>query len=225
WNDNYCGGGVWWSSAHDYKNTVTNGLFMHLSAALYIRTRNSDYLDNAKKTWNWLKNSGLRRSDGLWLDGARQSGNSCNLDTSSPWTYNQGIVVSGLGVLYTATGDASYLTEAEKTIDAVVAAMSQGGILKEACDDASNNKCNSDQQLFKGVFMKHLQYYLDQANDKARTAKYSQWISAQASGIYHYAIGSKGEPGSVWYAADAGGSQFTVPAALSGLMGLIAAAK
>ena len=29
----------------------------------------------------------------------------------------------------------------------------------------------------------------------------------------------------MWYAADAGGSQFSVPAALSGLMGLIAAAK
>lgn len=33
------------------------------------------------------------------------------------------------------------------------------------------------------------------------------------------------EPGSVWYAANDGGSQFSVPAALSGLMGLIAAAK
>ena len=40
---------VWWSSDHDYKNTVTNGLFMHLSAALYLRTGTSSYLDNAKK--------------------------------------------------------------------------------------------------------------------------------------------------------------------------------
>ena len=77
--------------------------------------------------------------------------------------HTQGIVVSGLGVLYTATDDASYLTEAEKTIDAVVAGMSEGGILREPCDDASSNNCNSDQQLFKGVFMKHLEYYLDQA--------------------------------------------------------------
>ena len=36
--------------AHDFKNTITNALFMHTSAAMYLRHRdNSTYLDNAVK--------------------------------------------------------------------------------------------------------------------------------------------------------------------------------
>ena len=47
--------------------------------------------------------------------------------------------------MYAATGDKKYLTEAEKTIDAVVAGMTSGGILKEGCDDATHSTCNEDQ--------------------------------------------------------------------------------
>jgi rhamnogalacturonyl hydrolase YesR len=61
------------------------------------------------------------------------------------WTYSQGVIASGLGVLYVATGDRTYLTEAEKTLDAVVAGMTSGRILKEVCDDAIHSTCNEDQ--------------------------------------------------------------------------------
>ena len=39
---------VWWSSARDYKNAVTNELFLLTSASGYLRTGNQDYLTNAK---------------------------------------------------------------------------------------------------------------------------------------------------------------------------------
>ena len=36
--------------ARDYKNTITNALFMHTSAAMYLRHRDKQvYLDNAVK--------------------------------------------------------------------------------------------------------------------------------------------------------------------------------
>ena len=39
---------VWWSSARNYKNTITNALFMHASAAMYIRHKDKPgYLQNA----------------------------------------------------------------------------------------------------------------------------------------------------------------------------------
>ena len=66
--DNTCGGGgrfsltllvltfllidslsVWWSSAHTYKNAITNELFLLTSAEAYIRTRNEIYYQNALK--------------------------------------------------------------------------------------------------------------------------------------------------------------------------------
>ena len=55
------------------------------------------------------------------------------------------MIASGLGVLYSATGDTTYLTEAEKTLDAAEALMTSGGILKEGCDDAIMSSCNEDQ--------------------------------------------------------------------------------
>ena len=61
------------------------------------------------------------------------------------WTYSQGVIASGLGLLYVATGDRTYLTEAEKTLDAVAASMTSGRILKEVCDDANQSTCNEDE--------------------------------------------------------------------------------
>ena len=105
--------------------------------------------------------TGLRDSDNLWLDGMHGCTPSDKVRTpaftprlklivcvrrlQTKRTYNQGVIASGLGVLYSATGDTAYLTEAEKTLDAVVAYMTSDGILKEVCDDATKSTCNEDQ--------------------------------------------------------------------------------
>jgi superoxide dismutase len=81
------------------------------------------------------------------------------------------------------------------------------------------------QLIFKGIWTKHLQYYLDNANSAARTAKYSPFLGAQASAVWHYGTSGSNDIGSVWYAPDAGGSIFKSQSATSGLAALIAAAK
>jgi predicted alpha-1,6-mannanase (GH76 family) len=45
--DETCGGGIWWSGAHDYKNAIVNQLYILTSANGYLRTGNQTYLDNA----------------------------------------------------------------------------------------------------------------------------------------------------------------------------------
>lgn len=89
--------------------------------------------------------------------------------------------------------------------------------------------------------MKHLQYYLDQTGDAARKAKYAGFISAQSSGVVHYATGSNGvrtcfrifsapvnkytcnqQPGNVWYAGSQGGSHTSTRTVASGLEAHIA---
>ena len=44
---NDCSSVVWWSSAHTYKNAITNQLFLLTSASGYLRTGQSAFLNNA----------------------------------------------------------------------------------------------------------------------------------------------------------------------------------
>ncbi|KAF9452364.1 glycoside hydrolase family 76 protein [Macrolepiota fuliginosa MF-IS2] len=197
--DNTCGGGetainerspVWWSTAHTYKNAITNELFLLTSANGYLRNNNPTYLDNAQKTWNWLKASGMRNSDGLWNDGL--DFNTCQ---------NNG----------------------QRSLDATIQRLTNNNILKESCDNAASGGavCNQDQ----GLWTKHLQYYLDMANDSTRTAKYSPFLGSQTSAVFHFGTNADNDVGSVWYAPNQGGSIFTPKTSASGLEAHVSAAK
>ncbi|KAI0773562.1 glycoside hydrolase family 76 protein [Fomes fomentarius] len=221
WDTSRCGGGMWWSTAHTYKNAVTNELFLFISASAYLRFGDNAYLQNAQKTWNWLKSSGMRNSDGLWNDGLTDA---CTNNGQQTWIYNQGVIASGLAALSKATGDTSLIAEAEITLDAAIRLKTQNNILKESCDDAvQKSGCNNDQAMFKGIWVKHLQFYLDLVPE--RTAKYQSFIGAQESAVVHYGTGSEWTVGNVWYAPNQGGSLFTAQTQTSGLAAHVSAAK
>ncbi|EIM86953.1 Six-hairpin glycosidase [Stereum hirsutum FP-91666 SS1] len=224
WDDT-CNGGVWWSTDHTYKNAITNELYLAVSARGYEITGNQTYLDNANNAWNWLLSSGMRNSDGLWNDGLDLA--TCENNGQNTWTYNQGVLASGLGLLYKFTQDTTYLDQAEITLDATITHLSENGVLKESCDDPASGagNCGSDGSLFKGLWVKHVQYYLDSANDATRTAKYSPFLGTTAAGVHNNALDSANDIGTVWYAPNEGGSVFSEVATSSGLNVLVAAAK
>ena len=87
------------------------------------------------------------------------------------------------------------------TLDATIAHLTTNDILKESCDDVANSSCNQDQAMFKGIWMKHLQYYLDAV--PGSVSKYAHFIGAQESAVVHYATGEGYAVENVWY----GGSQ------------------
>ena len=60
----------------------------------------------------------------------------------------KGVIASGLGALYAITGNASLLDAAEITLDATIAHLTENGILKESCDDATSSSCDHDQARF-----------------------------------------------------------------------------
>jgi len=223
--DNTCGGGVWWSTAHTYKNAITNQLFLLTSASGYLRNKNQQYLTNANNVWNWLSSSGMRNAQGLWNDGLDT--NTCQNNGQTTWTYNQGVIASGLAALYAINGDSTLLDQAEITLDATIANLATNNILKESCDDANGGgaQCNNDQASFKGIWTKHVQFYLDNANDASRTAKYSSFLGSQSSAVFHFGTNAQGIVGTVWYAPSNGGSAFTPESDASGLAAHIAAAK
>ncbi|KAF7361894.1 Mannan endo-1,6-alpha-mannosidase DFG5 [Mycena venus] len=226
--DSVCGGGVWWSTAHTYKNAITNELFLLTSAtgAINFPTQRP-FLANAQKTWAWLQSSGMRNSNNLWNDGLTQDG-TCKNNGQTTWTYNQGVIASGLAALYAVTKDTSLLTQAELTLDATIRLLSTNNILKESCDNAAAGEpcaTKTRSQIFKGIWTKSLQFYLDRANDPARNAKYSGFLGSQSSAVFHFGTDAANDVGSVWYAPNAGGSVFTPKTSASGLEAHIAAAK
>ena len=58
-----------------------------------------------------------------------------------------------------------------------------------------------ESENFKGIWMKHLQYYLDAV--PGSVSKYADFIGAQESAVVHYATGEGYAVENVWY----GGSQ------------------
>jgi predicted alpha-1,6-mannanase (GH76 family) len=112
WDTSLCGGGVPWTNGGNYKNAITNELFLSTSAQGYRRTGEQSFLDNAKKAWAWCKSSnlwesaallrfslvveqsGIRNSQGLWNDGLDAS--TCKNNGETTWTYNQVSGSSGL---------------------------------------------------------------------------------------------------------------------------------
>ncbi|KAJ6577079.1 glycoside hydrolase, partial [Mycena sp. CBHHK59/15] len=211
-----------------YKNTVTNGLFILVSSIMFMKTGTQSYLDDAAKTWAWLESSGMRQSNGLYADGIHTG--ACNMQTTL-WSYNQGVVISGLAAYYSASTNSTLLDQAEITIDAMFSDsdISTNGILHESCDNPTSYGCGTDanSMVFKGLFMKHLQYYIDWANDatNARYAKYYNNIWAQYSAVFHYATNSDTESGTLWWQPDAGGSVFNGYSDQSGIDAILAAAK
>ncbi|KAJ6616646.1 Six-hairpin glycosidase [Mycena sp. CBHHK59/15] len=228
WDDT-CGGGVWWTTDHGYKNAITNELFLTLSARGYLRTGNQTYLENAKKTWAWLESAGMRTStgntSGLFNDGLVFG--TCANNNGTTWTYNQGVIASGLAALGVATGNRSLFAQAEITLDATIRDLTVRGVLKESCDDplAGGSVCDIDQQTFKGIWTKHLQYYLTSADSARATAKYGEFLGAQSVAVRRYATNATLDIGSVWYAPNEGGSVYNVKSLPSGIAAHVAAAQ
>ncbi|GLB40558.1 putative glycoside hydrolase family 55 protein [Lyophyllum shimeji] len=241
WSDD-CGGGVFWSGDLDYKNTVVNGLFLVVSSWAYERGGDNSYRDYAVKTWDWLYYHGDHVGD-LWGDGIHfnKDTKACSPD-GTLWLYNQGLIASGLGGLYHNTGgtNTSLLDAAEKTINATFAdsRTSSGGVLKESCDEGATNSCTGtglypNGEVFKGLFMKHLQYYIDYAiSDKsqganARYARYISSIAAQYSAVIHFATNAGGDIGTLWWEPyqGQGSSVYDGYSEGSGIDAIICAAK
>jgi predicted alpha-1,6-mannanase (GH76 family) len=152
--DDACGGGLWWNEKRTYKNAITNELFLTLAALLAVRIPGQrEYRDWALREWDWLHGSGLIGPSGLVNDGL--SGDCAN-NGGTTWTYNQGVILGGLGALHELSGDQGYLRQGEAIADAVLRSLtSADGILAEPGEAKASDQ-DRDLPQFKGIFVRYL---------------------------------------------------------------------
>ncbi|EKV07835.1 Six-hairpin glycosidase [Penicillium digitatum] len=134
------------------------------------------HLQAAVDGYEWLKNSKMTGIGGLYADGYHVSGwqsasnpgsKKCDELNSMVYTYNQGVVLSGLRGLWLATNSQKYLRDGHELVHQVLQAtgwlntssqqwkgLGRGGVLEDACD--SRGVCSQDGQTFKGIFFHHL---------------------------------------------------------------------
>ncbi|UPX11892.1 uncharacterized protein EKO05_0002476 [Ascochyta rabiei] len=100
------------------------------------------YLANAIHGYDWLKNSGMTNRQGLYVDGFHIAGyrtnhskTECNERNEMVYTYNQGVVLSGLRGLWEATGKQTYLEDGHELVRNVIRATGweDEHILTPAC--------------------------------------------------------------------------------------------
>jgi hypothetical protein len=157
----------------------------HWPSSASLRTRPHDpiYLSNAVKAYDWLKNSNMTNEKGLYVDGFHIAGwnrngsigtGNCDVRNEMVYTYNQGVLLSGLRSLWESTGKLEYLQDGHKLVRNVIAAtgwrsttertrwwsgLGRNGILEEVCD--SFGTCSQNGQTFKGIFFHHLTLFCE----------------------------------------------------------------
>ena len=146
-----------------------------------VKAHDVRFLDNAVEAYQWLKNSNMKNEYGLYVDGFHITGwrggkngsngtEKCDLKDEKVYTYNQGVILSGLKGLWEATGTRVYLEDGHELVRSVIratgwehrgterqylwAGLGRGGVMEELCD--WRGSCSQNGQTFKGIFFHHL---------------------------------------------------------------------
>lgn len=215
WDDS-CGGGMYWKKHLDYKGTISNELTMLLAARLHLANTNEvkgrSCLQWAEDIWEWMQFSELQNEKGLVQDGIRPAEEGC-IVVPNVWTYNQGVVLSGLVYLHQSTGEENYLNHAHEIAEATLNHMvdSTRALYEIRCEP---DDCNADAEQFKGIFMRHLAVLHKHSPKK----EYADFIEFNAISIWEKAM-QRGTtaPGVSWGAYSDQANAATTSSALDAL--------
>ena len=120
----------------DWKKLRAEEQGQSLDCDLSARTSMYDplYLANAIHGYAWLKNVGMTNDQGLYVDGfhirgyaSNHSKTTCDERNEMVYTYNQGVILSGLRGLWEGTGNATYLEDGHELIRNVIRATGWTG--------------------------------------------------------------------------------------------------
>lgn len=168
WNTS-CGG-MQWNATGGYRNAITNELLLSAATLLADSVAASEaalYQAWAAREWNWFNASTMLQRNAVPGVGALVQDGLDGGACANPgpvggyWTYNSGVLLSGLARLASAPGgDSSLSSLCVSLIRGAAAHFSANGdgIFREVGCRADGWCDGSDGRLFKGAFVRHLGY-------------------------------------------------------------------
>lgn len=190
WSDT-CGGGIWWKKNERYKNAIANELFLSVAVRLAEKTHGqtrAGYLDWARKEERWFVNSGMINPQGLVNDGLDAS---CHNNQKTTWTYNQGVLLTGLSGLAKLSHQSAPLQLANRIASAVCQHLVDAqGVLHDPCEP----QCGADGIQFKGILIRNLAT-LQQASPSPQIASL---LHTNAESVWTKARTEKGSFATNW---------------------------
>ena len=182
--DNTCGGGLWWTDERNYKNAITNELFLLAASRLARRSPNGtgpgSYRDWAQREVDWFVNrSGMINAQGLINDGLNTQ---CQNNGQATWSYNQGVILGGLAEMYRLTNDRGHLATAEGIAESAMSRMVHpNGTFRDVCDTWGSG-CTGDALIFKGMFTQGLARLYNA--DRGNKPQYFDFLKRSADGLW-----------------------------------------
>jgi mannan endo-1,6-alpha-mannosidase len=101
-HDDVCGGGmrwqIYWNNGYDYKNAISNGIFINLGARLAVYTGNHSYTDWIETTWKWMTDTGIMDSNYTIYDGIHVQ--NCSAVDQLEFSYNAAVFLLTAATMY-----------------------------------------------------------------------------------------------------------------------------
>ena len=185
-------GGVTWNDATQYRNSITNELFLNsasrLSELVDDQQEKLYYKSWAEKELNWFLSTKLiNEVTHIVIDGLPAG--SCDNDVEpvgAYWTYNSGVFLDGL----VANGQVDLARNVSQSAIKYFTNGNADQILRETSCSPVEGYCDGlDGKMFKGAFVRHLTYALQKWNKVTEKdyLDYKAWIVRQADSILNNA--------------------------------------
>ncbi|PBK90789.1 hypothetical protein ARMGADRAFT_933520, partial [Armillaria gallica] len=145
-------------------------------------------------------------------------------NVSTARTYNQGVILVGLGYLYKYSQDEKFLRDAFTIMDAIITHLIVDEGLRESCESLTQTSCNADQATFKGITVYYMTWFLKLTGEESRS-KYKSSVKLQADKVLENASGPEGWYSNLWYGKGQDGAQFTASSQVAALGAFVAAGQ
>jgi predicted alpha-1,6-mannanase (GH76 family) len=169
WDTTVLGGGLWWNTNNNTKNTCVNAPAVICAMLLYQATGDATYKTKAKQIMDWMVSKLYVPSTGE-VKGAIIANGTI---TEGALSYTQGTFIGACDMLRTSYPAVDYLGMGKKAMDYAKASLcsSPGGILND-------ENGNGDTQGMKSIFARWACQFVQHTGT---SSTYGAWLDSNAA--------------------------------------------